>query len=177
MAAASRYPSVMAVGNGQGQSVLVNLSPAVAHQLDRDPLLDRHPGLAFTAVATQPAPPPHLADSEPPKVGDSIALAVQDLGTGQRVCCAPGLARIGATGLDWLRGADRRLLDLPDRPHTGQDEPPWMAQRRQLSARHKVLFGPVLQAVGLLADLARGLPGRRPARRSRRPVLPWPVTG
>ena len=241
------------------QWLLVNLSPAVAHQLDRDPRLDRHPGLAdaevravvltdpqvdhasgllslrdgapinldampavfeqlttalpvlpvlqhycgvhwqvlpvagdrrvaefrvdglpglaFTAVATQAAPPPHLADSEPPKVGDSIALVVQDLGSGQRVFCPPGLARIGATGLDWLRGADRRLLDLPDRPHTGQDDAPWMAQRRQPPARHKVLFGPVLQAVGLLAELARGLPGRRPVRRSRRRVVPWPVTG
>lgn len=43
MAAASRYPSVMAVGNGQGQWVLVNMSPAVAHPLDRDPLLNRPP--------------------------------------------------------------------------------------------------------------------------------------
>ena len=75
MAAASRYPSVMAVGNGQGQWVLVNMSPAVAHPLDRDPLLNR---------------PPNLADSEPPKVGDSIALAVQDLGTGQGGCLAGG---------------------------------------------------------------------------------------
>ena len=224
----TRYRGVMAVGNGQGQWVLVNMSPAVAHQLDRDPQLDCHPGLAdaevravvltdpqvdhvggllslrdgapidlyatpavfeqlttalpvlpvlqhycgvhwqvvpvagdrrvaefrvdglpslaFTAVATQAAPPPHLADSEPPKVGDSIALAVQDLGTGQRVFYAPGLVRIGETELDWMRGADCLLLDQPDSPHTGPDDPAWMARLRQLPARHKVLFGPALQA-------------------------------
>ena len=224
----TRYRGVMAVGNGQGQWVLVNMSPAVAHQLDRDPQLDCHPGLAdaevravvltdpqvdhvggllslrdgapidlyatpavfeqlttalpvlpvlqhycgvhwqvvpvagdrrvaefrvdglpslaFTAVATQAAPPPHLADSEPPKVGDSIALAVQDLGTGQRVFYAPGLVRIGETELDWMRGADCLLLDQPDSPQTGPDDPAWMARLRQLPARHKVLFGPALQA-------------------------------
>ena len=213
----------MAVGNGQGQWVLVNMSPAVAHQLDSDPQLDRHPGLAdaevravvltdpqvdhvggllslrdgapidlyatpvvfehltsalpilpvlqhycgvhwhvvpvagdrrvaefrvdglpslaFTAVATQATPPPHLADSDLPQVGDSIALAVQDLETGQRVFCAPGVARIGEAELDWMRAADCLLLDHQDSPHTGLDEPPWMAQLRHLPARHKVLFG------------------------------------
>ena len=218
----------MAVGNGLGQWVLVNMSPAVAHQLDSDLQLDRHPGLAdaevravvltdpqvdhvggllslrggapidlyatpavfeqltsslpvlpvlqhycgvhwhvvpvagdrrvatfrvdglpslaFTAVATQAAPPPHLADSQPPKVGDSIALAVQDLGTGQRVFCAPGMARIGEAELDWMRGADCLLLDPQDNSADGADEPRWMAQLRELPARHKVLFGPALPA-------------------------------
>ena len=237
--AATRYRGVMAVGNGQGQWVLVNMSPAVAHQLDRDPQLDRHPGLAdtdvravvltdpqvdhvggllslrdgapidlyatpavfeqlttalpilpvlqhycgvqwhvvpvagdrrvaefrvdglpslaFTAVATQAAAPPHLADSAPPKVGDSIALAVQDLGTGQRVFCAPGLARIGETELDWMRGADCLLLDQQDSPDIGQHEPPWMAQLRLLPARHKVLFGPTLQAAQREACAEQGI--------------------
>jgi len=219
---------VMAVGNGQGQWVLVNMSPAVAHQLDSDPHLDRHPGLAdaevravvltdpqvdhvggllslrsgapidlyatpavfeqltttlpvlpvlqhysgvhwhlvpvagdrrvasfrvdglpslaFTAVATQSTPPPHLADSQPPKVGDSIALAVQDLDTGQRMFCAPGMSRLGEAELDWMRGADCLLLDPQDSPHDGLDEPPWLAQLRDLPARHKVLFGPARRA-------------------------------
>ena len=36
---------VMALGNGQGQWVLINVSPAVALQLDGDVRLARHPGL------------------------------------------------------------------------------------------------------------------------------------
>ena len=237
--AASRCRGVMALGNGQGRWVLVNMSPAVAHQLDSDPRLDRHPGLAdaevrallltdpqvdhvggllslrdgapidlyatpavfeqlttalpvlpvlqhycgvhwqvvpvagdrrvaefrveglpslaFTAVATQATPPPHLADSEPPKVGDSIALAVQDLNTGQRVFCAPGMARIGDAELDWMRGADCLLLDQQDGLHTGPEVPPWMAQLRHLPARHKVLFGPALLAAQRKACAGLGI--------------------
>lgn len=235
----TRCRGVMAVGNGQGQWVLVNMSPAVAHQLDSDPRLHRHagladaqvravvltdpqvdpvggllslrdgapidlyatpavfeqlttalpvlpvlqhycgvhwhvvpvagdrrvaefrvdglPSLAFTAVATQAAPPPHLADSEPPKVGDSIALAVQDLDTGQRVFCAPGLARIGEAELVWMRGADCLLLDQQDSPHTGLEEPLWMTQLRHLPARHKVLFGPAARASQREACAGQGI--------------------
>jgi len=228
-AASTRQRGVMALGNGSGRWVLVNMSPAVAHQLDSDARLDKHPGLAdadvravvltdaqvdhvggllslrdgapidlyatpavfeqlttalpvlpvlqhycgvhwhvvpvagdrpvasfrvdglpsleFTAVATQAALPPHLAHGETPKVGDSIALAVRDLGTGQRVFCAPGLSQIGATEFEWMREADCLLLDpLPDT----LDDPagaealaaqPWLSLLRALPARHKVLFG------------------------------------
>ena len=102
------------------------------------------PSLQFTAVATQSPLPPHLASQVPgeqPQVGDSIALAVQDLATGQRVFCAPGLAQIGATEWEWMREADCLLLDnlLPDAGTTVSDQP-WLALLRGMPARHKVLF-------------------------------------
>ena len=225
-AASTRERGVIAVGDGQGHWVLVNMSPAVAHQLDSDPQLDRHPGLVqaevramlltdaqvdhaggllslrggapielyatpavfeqltsalpvlpvlqhycgvqwhvvpvagdqrvasfrvdglptleFTAVATQAAQPPHLAAGAPPQVGDSIALAVRDLETGQRVFCAPGVAQLGQTELEWMRDADCLLLNRQRAVGSAGAEPPWLAQLRGLPARHKVLFGPAL---------------------------------
>ncbi len=213
----TRSRGVIALGNGSSQWVLINMSPAVAHQLDTDPGLQQHPGLLggevravlltdaqvghvggllslrdgpaidldatptvfeqlttalpvlpvlqhycgvhwrvvpvagdlpaasfrgeglptleFTALATQAPQPPHLAQTEPPQVGDSIALAVRDLATGQRPLCAPGLAQLGAAELDWMREADCLLLDAS--PNAA---PPWLATLRDLPARHKVLF-------------------------------------
>jgi len=214
---------VMALGNGSGQWVLVNMSPAVAHQLDSDVRLDQHAGLAdadvravvltdaqvdhvggllslrsgapidlyatpaifeqlttalpvlpvlqhycgvhwhvvpvagdrrvasfrvdglptleFTAVATQSPLPPHLAHSEGgPQVGDSIALAVRDLATGQRAFCAPGLAQIGAMEFEWMREADCLLLDNLQAAEPAPDGP-WLDLLRRMPARHKVLFG------------------------------------
>lgn len=108
------------------------------------------PTLEFTAVATQCALPPHLAHSahgEQPQVGHSIALAVRDLATGQRVFCAPGLAQIGATEFEWTREADCLLLDNLLCASSARDAPanadpmPWLALLRGMPARHKVLFG------------------------------------
>lgn len=221
----TRERGVMALGNGSGRWVLVNMSPAVAHQLDSDLRLDRHPGLAdadvravvltdaqvdhvggllslrdgapidlyatpavfeqlttalpvlpvlqhycgvhwhvvpvagdrpvasfrvdglpsleFTAVATQAVLPPHLAHGETPRVGDSIALAVRDLATGQRVFCAPGLSQIGETEFEWMREADCLLLDPQPEAQPGDNSTarPWLSLLRDLPARHKVLFG------------------------------------
>lgn len=219
----------MALGDGQGNWVLVNMSPAVAQQLDNDPRLDRHPGLGraavrallltgpqidhvggllslrggapidlyatpavfeqltsampvlpvlqhycgvhwqvvpvagdrrwatfsvdglpsleFTALATEAAPPPHLAHDYAPQVGDSIALAVRDLDTGQRLFCAPGLERFGAAELEWMQLADCLLLD---RIHDGTAPVPL----QDLPARQKVLLAP---APG--AKRANALPG------------------
>ena len=237
----------MALGNGSGHWVLVNMSPAVAHQLDSDPRLDVHAGLPdagvravvltdaqvdhvggllslrdgppidlyatpavfeqlttalpvlpvlqhycgvhwhmvpvagdrrvasfrvaglpeleFTAVATRSPPPPHLAHADGPQVGDSIAMAVRDLATGQRVFCAPGLAQIGEIEFEWMREADCLLLDhLPADASasptataaspTAAAAPPTAAVARdllqrlsQLPARHKVLFGGLSDAV------------------------------
>jgi pyrroloquinoline quinone biosynthesis protein B len=222
----TRERGVLALGNGTGRWVLVNMSPGVAHQLDSDLRLDSHPGLPepevravvltdaqvdhvggllslrdgapidlyatpavfeqlttampvlpvlqhycgvhwhvvpvagdrrvaafrvegmptleFTAVATQAPLPPHLAHhavGEQPQVGDSIALAVRDLATGQRVFCAPGLAQIGATEFEWMREADCLLLDdLPRAPGEGSAGQPWLDLLRDMPARHKVLF-------------------------------------
>lgn len=233
-AGSTRERGVMAIGNGSGRWVLVNMSPGVAQQLDSDLRLDSHlglpepevravvltdaqvdhvggllslrdgapidlyatpavfeqlttalpvlpvlqhycgvhwhvvpvagdrrvaafrvegmPSLQFTAVATQSPLPPHLASQthgEPPQVGDSIALAVQDLATGQRVFCAPGLAQIGATEFEWMREADCLLLDrlLPD-AGTGAGAPAWLALLRNMPARHKVLFADAPDADG-----------------------------
>ena len=229
-AGCTRERGVMAIGNGSGRWVLVNMSPGVAHQLDTDLRLDSHlglpepevrtvvltdaqvdhvggllslrdgapidlyatpavfeqlttalpvlpvlqhycsvqwrvipvagdrrvasfrveglPSLQFTAVATQSPLPPHMASQMPgeqPQVGDSIALAVQDLATGQRVFCAPGLSQIGSTEFEWMREADCLLLDnlLPDgdalHAHSTAAHP-WLALLRGMPARHKVLF-------------------------------------
>lgn len=228
----TRSRGVIALGNGSGQWVLINMSPAVAHQLDTDPGLQQHPGLQggevravvltdaqvdhvggllslrdgpvidlyatptvfeqlttalpvlpvlqhycgvhwrvvpvagdlpaasfrveglptleFTAVATQTVQPPHLAQTEPPRVGDSIALAVRDLATGQRLFCAPGLAQLGDTELDWMREADCLLLDA-----SLGDAPPWLATLRDLPARHKVLFCDAAQPHSLPSDWAK----------------------
>lgn len=230
----TRDRGVMALGNGSGQWVLVNMSPAVAHQLDSDARLDAYPGLPgagvravvltdpqvdhvggllslrdgapidlyatpavfeqlttalpvlpvlqhycgvhwhvvpvagdrrvaafrvdglpsleFTAVATRSPPPPHLAHADGPQVGDSIALAVRDLATGQRVFCAPGLAQIGETEFEWMHEADCLLLDhLPPLP-TGSAAAPvsnhWLQRLAHLPARHKVLFGDLTDPSG-----------------------------
>ena len=42
----TREHGVMALGDGNGQWVLVNMSPAVAHQLDSDAAADETPGSA-----------------------------------------------------------------------------------------------------------------------------------
>ncbi len=230
--ASTRERGVMALGNGSGHWVLVNMSPAVAHQLDSDPRLDAHAGLTdagvravvltdaqvdhvggllslrdgapidlyatpavfeqlttalpvlpvlqhycgvhwqvvpvagdrreasfrvdglpeleFTAVATRSPPPPHLAHADGPQVGDSIALAVRDLATGQRMFCAPGLAQIGETEFEWMREADCLLLDhLPGdaaAPPTAAAAHPWLQRLSRLPARHKVLFGGLTDA-------------------------------
>lgn len=87
------------------------------------------PELEFTAIATQVPPQPHAAHGREPLVGDSIALAVFDRTTGQRVFLAPGLQRIGQHELPWVAEADCLLVEQAD------DLLP------QLPARHKVVFG------------------------------------
>ena len=96
------------------------------------------PMLEFTAIATQAPQPPHTAHRRAPVVGDSIALAVHDLATGQRVFCAPGLTRVGASEFDWMQQADCLLLDSP--AANGGFEAA-VELLPQLRARHKVLFG------------------------------------
>ncbi|OYU98748.1 MAG: pyrroloquinoline quinone biosynthesis protein B, partial [Burkholderiales bacterium PBB5] len=82
-----------------------------------------------------------LAQSEGwPQVGDSIALAVRDLATGQRAFCAPGLAQIGAMEFEWMREADCLLLDNLQAAEPAPDGP-WLDLLRRMPARHKVLFG------------------------------------
>lgn len=112
------------------------------------------PTLVFTAIATRVPAPPHAAERRQPVVGDSIALAVHDLATGQRVFCAPGLAQIGSTEFAWMREADCVLVD----GEAGSDAagaPTWAELLPQMPARHKVIFGdgPRLGGRGKLAEM------------------------
>lgn len=112
------------------------------------------PTLAFTAIATRVPPPPHAAHRRTPVVGDSIAIAVHDLATGQRVFCAPGLARIGATEFAWMREADCLLVD-GQADGGASDAPNWIELLPQMPAKHKVIFGdgPSLGGRGKLAAM------------------------
>jgi pyrroloquinoline quinone biosynthesis protein B len=215
--AGTRDRGVLALGSGTGQWVLLNISAAVAHQLDTDPALDVHAGLGdaarrsvvltdaqvdhvggllglrdgapvelyatpavfesltctlpvlpvlqhycgmhwhvvpvagdrreaqfqiesmptleFTAIAVSAPALPHAA--EHPRIGDSIALAVRDLATGQRLFCAPGPAATGGLAYDWMREADCVLVDGPE---GDPPDPLWIDQLRGLPASRKVLF-------------------------------------
>jgi pyrroloquinoline quinone biosynthesis protein B len=95
------------------------------------------PTLEFTAIATQATTPLHSANHQHPVIGDTIALAVRDRITGQRVFCAPGLSRFGAFEFDWMRQADCLLVDGQA---PAEREPDWVEQLSRLPARHKVLF-------------------------------------
>lgn len=112
------------------------------------------PTLEFTAIATRVPPPPHAAHRRTPVVGDSVALAVHDRATGQRVFCAPGLAQVGATEFAWMREADCLLLDA-EAPGQGDGAPNWVELLPQMQARHKVVFGdgPRLGGRGKLAAM------------------------
>lgn len=101
------------------------------------------PHLEFTAVATQMPAPPHSAHALQPLVGDSVALAVRDRVTGQRVFCAPGLTRVGPFEFDWMREADCLLVDgavPPGEPPAASGGQGWVELLSGLPARHKVLF-------------------------------------
>jgi len=112
------------------------------------------PTLQFTAIATRVPPPPHAAHRNTPQVGDSIAIAVHDLATGQRVFCAPGLAQIGSTEFAWMREADCLLVD-GQAAGAESDAPGWAELLPQMPARHKVIFGdgPQLGGRGKLAAM------------------------
>jgi pyrroloquinoline quinone biosynthesis protein B len=116
------------------------------------------PSLEFTAIATRVAPPPHTLHRRAPVVGDSIALAVHDRLTGQRVFCAPGLARIGETEFAWMREADCVLVDGLAAAGDGP-LPNCVELLPQMPARHKVIFGdgPRLGGRGKLAALGIAL--------------------
>jgi pyrroloquinoline quinone biosynthesis protein B len=227
--ARTRERGAMAVGDGKGRWVLINLSPSVAHQLDWDPSLDDHPGLpdadvravlltdaqvdhvggllslrdgapidlyatpavfeelttalpvlpvlqhycgvqwhvvpvagdreqadfqikgmpslAFTALAIRAPAPPHLGRHDADQVGDSIALAVHDLETGQRAFCAPGLAHFNESEVAWMREADCLFVDGPppsadpQRQAAPEPDAPWLTQLSAMPARTKVLMG------------------------------------
>jgi pyrroloquinoline quinone biosynthesis protein B len=99
--------------------------------------VDGMPTLEFTAIATEAMTPLYSANHQHPVIGDTIALAVRDRSTGQRVFCAPGLRRFGAFEVDWMRQADCLLVDGQ---RVAEREPDWVDLISGLPARHKVLF-------------------------------------
>ena len=78
----------------------------------------------------------------------TIALAIRDTVTGQRVFCAPGLAQPGSDAFEWMQGADCLLMDCP----AADAAPDWLAALRALPARHKVLLGAPAHAMEALGD-------------------------
>ncbi|ACB34059.1 pyrroloquinoline quinone biosynthesis protein PqqB [Leptothrix cholodnii SP-6] len=77
--------------------------------------VEGQPSLEFTAVATDGPSPRHSMHSAGPVVGETIALAVLDLATGQRFFCASSLASAGAMAVEWMREADCVMVgDEPD---------------------------------------------------------------
>jgi pyrroloquinoline quinone biosynthesis protein B len=62
--------------------------------------------IEFTAIATDAPLAPHAARRGNPTTGDSIALAMRDLSTGQRYFCASGLTGVGTAAVEWMREAD-----------------------------------------------------------------------
>lgn len=72
--------------------------------------VEGQPNLEFTAIATDGPLPPHAVRPDSPSIGETIALAVRDLGTGQRLFCANHLGSAGAAAMDWMREADCVLV-------------------------------------------------------------------
>lgn len=72
--------------------------------------VDGQPMLEFTAVATEGPTPRHVSRADAPVVGETIALAVRDLVSGQRFFRAGSLSGAGETALEWMREADCVLV-------------------------------------------------------------------
>ena len=122
--------------------------PVAGDRLQASFRVEGLPNLEFTAVATRTPAPPHMARGEHGVVGDSIALAIRDTVTGQRVFCAPGLAQPGSDAFEWMQGADCLLMDCP----APDAAPDWLATLRTLPARHKVLLGAPVHSLEGLGD-------------------------
>jgi pyrroloquinoline quinone biosynthesis protein B len=112
--------------------------------------IEGQPTLEFTAVATDGPLPQHAAQpsSTPAAVGETIALAVRDLVTGQRFFCARSLAAAGFEAVEWMQQADCLLLG-DDRVDVWPDDDAapglarltMFAQLDRLGARRKLLMG------------------------------------
>jgi len=92
--------------------------------------VDGLPEIDFTAVATEQEVAPYSSHRGSPQAGDTIALAVRDLASGQRLFCAKGLAHLGALEFEWMDDADCVLLGAGE------------TESQEMEARH-----PELQAV------------------------------
>ncbi|MEY8879181.1 MAG: hypothetical protein AB9M60_21905, partial [Leptothrix sp. (in: b-proteobacteria)] len=103
------------------------------------------PRLEFTAVATDEPAPRHTRRGASAAVGETIALAVRDLSTGQRFFCANSLHDAGEEAEAWMREADCVLvseLDALDGAGSHGHEPPpdvaWFARAARFEAAEAV---------------------------------------
>jgi pyrroloquinoline quinone biosynthesis protein B len=68
--------------------------------------VEGHPGLEFTALATDGPLPAHVSHTHTPVVGETIALAVRDRRSGRRLFCCGSVAEAGMDALAWMQDAD-----------------------------------------------------------------------
>lgn len=66
--------------------------------------------LRFWAIAVPGLPPPHVR-TRGDRVGDRIAVQVEDVRTGQRFVFSPALSTVGESELHWMREADCLMVD------------------------------------------------------------------
>ncbi len=126
--------------------------------------VEGQPTLEFTAVATDGPLPLHSARPAAPAVGETIALAVRDVVTGQRLFCARSLLGAGPEALEWMQQADCLLLGddaIDPRLEAGEQVEAGeqlLAQLDQVGARRKLLM-PVPES-GLSAAVSAGVLAR-----------------
>ncbi|PXW98798.1 pyrroloquinoline quinone biosynthesis protein B [Sphaerotilus hippei] len=83
--------------------------------------VEGQPTLEFTALATDGPVPPHASRAAAPATGETIALAVRDLVTGQRVFLVSGLSQAGPEATAWMQEADCLVVgDTPESPRPGR---------------------------------------------------------
>jgi len=105
--------------------------PVAGETLTAQFKVDGLPDLEFTALATEGLTPTYLPGHESPAAtGLSIAIAVHDLRTGQRLFCAPGAQALGASQFDWMRSADCVMVDDHTTWPEDAAEGAWRAQRK-----------------------------------------------
>jgi pyrroloquinoline quinone biosynthesis protein B len=89
------------------------------------------PSLEFTAFSTESqSAPSALEPGTPTSTGLSVAIAVRDVMTHQRLFLAQGAQTLGSTELDWLCNADCVMLDEHTTWPHDDPQPSWRAQRK-----------------------------------------------
>lgn len=108
--------------------------PVAGETLSASFRVEALPTLEFTALSTESqAALCALEPGTPTSTGLSVAIAVRDVMSDQRLFVSQGAQVLGGTELDWLRRADCVMLD--DHTHWLDEEaqpsvPAWRAQRK-----------------------------------------------
>lgn len=88
-----------------------HLVPVAGDERETDFRIAAVPGLRLRALAIDGDAPPYSPHRHDPAVGDSVALVVEDLASGERLFYAPGLARLGAAEHEAMTSASCVLVD------------------------------------------------------------------